>query len=1034
MTTWLLPLILLFAQESEQARETAAKSDTGTAQESAEQQVGEPEHAVQEGDAGTDNAEPDPEPEIGDEQASAPSITPELFDAFRWRELGPTTMGGRITDIAVHPERSRIFYVASASGGLFRTRNQGVDFEPVFENGGVGSVGAVAISAADPDLLWIGTGEANARNSVSWGDGVYRSDDGGDRWTHVGLEHTFHVGAIAADPMNADIAFVAATGSTWGPSEQRGLFRTCDRGATWEHVLAIDEHTGCIDVVIDPVDPRIVYAATYERQRDEFDGNNVAKATGPGSGIWRSTDGGQSFDRMTNGLPSVAMGRIGLSLYEKDPRVLWAIIETERTGERGAPNRSEDQVSLGIRGLTAETGGFVIQSVTEGESAAQAGLAENDVITRVGETETPDRETLVAALREFSPGAEVEVAYLRAEQAETTTLRFLGKILERGGRSFAGSQGGQVANAQGQQGDDGFETGGVFRSEDRGETWTRVNSLNPRPFYYSQIRVDPTDESVVYVLGINAHRSTDRGENFRTDIAGNAVHPDHHALWIDPENSEHLLLGNDGGMYETWDACRTWRFLGSLPIAQFYNVCVDMSLPYRVFGGLQDNGSWGGPSATRGRGIVAADWFKIGGGDGFHTAADPDDPDLVYSESQNGNITRWNLRTGEQDRVRRPRGNYRFNWNTPFFLSPHNSKILFHAGNVVFRSLDRGTSSQVISPEIGRTDRGTATAFAQSPLDPDVLFVGTDDGALWRTTDGGREWTSIVEALPELGGPRYISDIECSKHSRDRVYVTVDGHRSDDYAPHAFVSEDLGDSFARIVGGLPENYPVRTIVEDAVNESLLFCGTETGCYLSLSRGEHWTRFTSGLPTVPVHDLVLHPRDHELVAATHGRGIWVVDIAPLQEMRPVDFTPEARPLFFATKPVHLWMREPQSEGWGTQGFVARNPQRGVALWVYLPQTVDEELKLVVRSSLGRDLRELDCPNEAGIHRIVWDLRAGRRGGGGPGGGGFGGAGFGGGGGEAGDYAVELVVGGETLTQGIRVLPDPLQAEVGARFAR
>jgi len=953
--------------------------------------------------------------------------TPTLFSEalvaeLEWRNLGPAGMGGRIVDLAVHPERKSTFYVATASGGIFKTTNNGTTFRPVFERQGSSSLGAIAIAPSAPETVWAGTGEANARNSVSWGDGVYRSDDGGETWTHRGLKRSFHVGGIAIDPRQPRTVFVAAMGSTWGPNPERGLYRTRDGGESWEQVLYVDEHTGCIDVLVDPERPEVVYAATYQRLRDELDSNDPAVRSGPGSGLWRSLDGGDAWERLANGLPATAMGRIGLDLFRADPRVVLAIIETERTGERGAPPRSEERVSLGIKGRDHEDGGFLVESVAEGESAAQAGLAAGDVVTRLAETAVDGRAALVAAMAGYAPGDEAELTYVREGEERTGAILFLGRLLRGQARSFAGSQGGQVANAQDQQGPDGHESGGLFRSDDRGTTWKRVNSINPRPFYYSQVRVDPLDERRIHVLGISLHASSDGGATFET--VARDVHPDHHALWIDPADPEHVLLGNDGGLYSTWDRGRTWAHLDLMSIGQFYNVAVDMSTPYRVYGGLQDNGSWGGPSATRGNEIRTGDWITINGGDGFHCAVDPRDPDVVYSESQNGAIVRLDLRTGERQRVARPRGGrgWRFNWNTPFLLSPHNPSILFYAGDVVFRSIDRGESSLVISPGIARTERGSATALAQSPRDEDTLYVGSDDGALWRTLDGGREWTSVTESLPGIEEPLYVSDIEPSPQRAGTVYVTLDGHRSNDFLPHVFVSDDDGDTWRRIDAGLPA-VPVRTIAVDPVNEGLLFVGTETGCYASIDAGAHWTAFRSGLPTVPVHDLVIHPRDGDLVAGTHGRGIWIADIGPLQSLDEEVLA--GGPHLFPVEPVHRWSSPPTGTTSGARRFAGSNPARGATIWYYLPQEHEQPITLTVRDALGAELRTLQGSAAAGLHVARWDLRGrrggpggGQRGAGAPGGRGFGG------GVEPGDYAVSLDVGDDAPERGIRVLPDPL----------
>ena len=935
----------------------------------------------------------------------------------RWRHIGPTMMGGRVIDLAMHPERPRIFYVASATGGLFKTTNNGTTFTPVFDSYGSSSVGAVALAPSNPQVVWVGTGEANARNSVSWGDGVYRSDDGGESWTHCGLEKTRHVGGIAVDPSDPARVYVAAMGHTWGRNPERGLYRTTDAGTTWEQVLFVDDQTGAIDVQVDPADPTRIFAATYQRQRDEFDSNDPALQTGPGSGLWRSEDGGDSWQRLTEGLPTVELGRVGLDLYGADTSILFAIIETERSGERGAPPRSAERVSLGIRGVDADEGGFLVQSVTPGESAHQAGLAEGDVIIRVDATEVNGRSDLVTALREFAPGDQPSLVFVRDGEEQTLPLNLLGRMSAGQARSFAGSQGGQIGNAQDEQGPDGFETGGIYRSDDHGSTWKRINSLNPRPFYYSQVRVDPSDDQRLYVLGISLHVSKDGGKSFQT--TGRGVHPDHHAMWIDPRDGEHVVLGNDGGVYVTWDDSATWDHLDVLPLAQFYNVAVDTRTPYWVYGGLQDNGSWGGPSATRGRGIATDDWIKTNGGDGFRCAVDPEDPNIVYSESQNGMIMRLNLATGERARVTQPGRGDRFNWNTPYLLSPHNSSILFYAGNHVYRSITSGDRSSQISPEITRTDRGSATALAQSPVDEDLLWVGTDDGALWRTTDGGTNWEDLTETLG-LDVPLYVSDIEPSPHRAQTVYLALDGHRSNDNTPRLLVSRDGGESWSSISSNLPAGGPVRTIAVDQRSADLLFCGTEFGLFASIDRGESWARFESGLPRVPIHDLVIHDGEADLVAGTHGRGVWIADIAPLRHLTREVLAGDATLLPIA--PARDWSSEVEGEPSGARRLLGTNPDRGAELYYWLPEEEGRRVTLSVKDATGSEVASLQGPGEAGFHRITWDLRP--RGGGGRGQ--RGGGGFGAGGSvPTGTYSVTLEVEGDPV-QAVQVLPDPRNA--------
>ncbi|MEW6072838.1 MAG: PDZ domain-containing protein [Planctomycetota bacterium] len=719
----------------------------------------------------------------------------EWADQIRWRSIGPANMGGRIVDIAVHPTDSTCYWIATASGGLLKTTNNGLTYRHQFDHEATVSVGAVAVSESNPDIVWVGTGEANPRNSVSWGDGVYASMDGGATWGHKGLPGSFQVGAVVIHPTNPDIVYVGALGRLWGPNAERGLFKTTDGGGSWTRILHLDANTGVVDVQMHPEDPETLLVATYERRRDEFDSNDPRVKWGAGAGIYKTTDGGANFRRITAGLPSVRMGRIGLDYCLSDPNIVYAIVETERISQE-----PENAAYMGVRGEDAEVG-VRLTAITKDGPGAKANLKEGDILVTIeGELvhswggllkimrrhvadETVhlvlsrERQTVEADLtferrpseREDAPRAEGEM-----EGEESTATRAEGGPKEEaappavaGGRKpievekpdfpspgpFSGGLGGQRENAQDDQGREGHEFGGVYLSADGGESWTRVNSVNPRPMYYSQVRVDPSDANRVYVLGTSLYRSADGGRTFTDDGHGEEVHVDHHALWIDPADGRHMILGNDGGLYVTWDRMETWDHHNHVAIGQFYDIAVDGERDYRVHGGLQDNGSWGGPSrGGDGRGAVNTDWLGLGGGDGFVCFVDAEDPDLVYYESQNGGMGRTHLRTGEGGYMR-PRGErgyrYRFDWKTPFLLSQHNPRIFYCAGNYVFRSLDRGQNMHRISPEISRTDRGAATALAESPRNHDELYVGTDDGALWATANGGVEWRDLF-ALNEV--------------------------------------------------------------------------------------------------------------------------------------------------------------------------------------------------------------------------------------------------------------------------------------------
>jgi photosystem II stability/assembly factor-like uncharacterized protein len=800
-----------------------------------------------------------------------------FLEPFAVRNIGPANMGGRITAFTLVETKPSIMYVAAASGGLWKSINQGNTWTPIFDKQTTASLSDVAVSASNPEIVWVGTGEANARNSVSWGDGVYKSTDGGQSWQNMGLKDSEHIGRILIHPKNPDIVYVAAVGHLWGPNKERGIYLTRDGGKTWEQSKFLNEETGFIDLAMDPRDPDTVYAAAYRVRRDAFSGGNPAIQTGPDAGLYKTTDAGKTWKRLTRGLPTRPIGRCGLAVSRKNPRIVYAIIQTDRT-----------------------------------------------VLVR--ETEL----------------------------------------------------------GQGARGNDRPDTGGVFRSLDRGETWEKLNDLCPRPFYYSKIRIDPTDEQRIYVLGVTLHLSVDGGKTFyRNQAPGN--HADYHALWINPANPEQLLLAGDGGLYFSFDRGRSWEHVHNLPIGQFYGIGLDMRKPYRVYGGLQDNGSWGGPSQTRSReGISDADWFRILGGDGFHCQVDPINNDIVYAEGQYGRLHRINVRSGEMTEIlpRPPRGSvgYRFNWSAPILISPHNPRTLYFGGNFLFRSSNRGDTWYIISGDLTRGQPGpsanfghTLTTLAESPLKQGLLYTGSDDGLVHVSRDGGRTWNDVSAGLSEVPANRWITRLECSPFDESTAYVTLDRHRNDDRAPYVFKTEDKGRTWKSITGNLPSGSPVHVIRADPRQRDLLYIGTEHGLFVSFDGGGAWHPFGNGLPTVAVADLAIHPRDRELVIATHGRSIYVTDIAPLQEWTPK--VRESAAYLFEVKPATLFVYRP-GRGFGAgKNYLAANPEFGATLWYWLKEKTDRDVSLSVLDANGLTIFTLPGSKEAGLHRVQWFLRRG-----------------------------------------------------------
>jgi photosystem II stability/assembly factor-like uncharacterized protein len=996
---------------------------------SREQQIAELERQIQELTKKlTDlrKAEPIPPP-LSD------GLPDEWIKTLKWRSIGPASMGGRIGALAVYEADPAIYWIGTASGGLLKTTNNGTTFEHQFDHEATVSIGDVCVAPSDPNIVWVGTGENNPRNSVSYGDGVYKSTDGGKSWKNMGLKKSFQIGKILIHPKNPDIVYVGALGRLYGPNEERGLFKTTDGGKNWQKILFTDDKTGVIDMRMNPAEPETILVAAWERQRDGFDSHrgeppvengydpyDPIKKWGPGSGIHKTTDGGKTWRKVTKGLPSSPMGRIGLDVYAKDPKVFYAIIDCREIGKGVGPV----QVFLGVQG-GEDAMKARLNQVTPDGPAAKAGLKAGDLITSIDKKEVKNYKELVDQIRSHKPGDKIVVVAQRDKETITVTVtlgsRPEGPVQDR---PYSFWYGGQRENVQDKQGPNAHEYGGLYRSADGGESWTRINSVNPRPMYFSQVRVDPSDERHLYVLGIALYRSSDGGKSFKAD-GNNRVHPDQHALWIDPKDGRHMVVGTDGGSYVTYDRMNHWDFLNNQAIGQFYHVAVDNKSPYRVFGGLQDNGTWGGPSmGMTGIGPINEDWVVVSGGDGFVCRVDPQDADLVYFETQDGNTARRNLRTGERAGLRpgdqKQLTRFRFNWNTPFILSSHNPHIYYSAGNYVFRSLKQGSEARVISPEISRTKRGTATALAESPRNPDVVWAGTDDGNLWVTRDGGLKWANVAEKVG-LPGPRWVSSIETSRFVDGRAYVCFDAHRSDDDEPYIYVTEDHGETWKSLRGNLPVGSS-RVLREDLGNKDVLYLGTEFAVWASIDRGKTWTKLNSNLPTVAVHELAQHPSG-EMVAATHGRSLWILDVTPIRQMTADSI--KAAATLYQPAVATRWRREPERitlYGDGSRRFIGENPPYGAQIFYSLSKKA-EKASLKIIDFSGATIRTLDVKTTPGLHVSRWDL--GRNGGGllgaaigllaprapaeGPAGPGM--------------YKVVLTVDGKEYAQGLKLQADP-----------
>jgi photosystem II stability/assembly factor-like uncharacterized protein len=810
------------------------------------------------------------------------ALTKDHLRGLSWRPVGPANMGGRISEIALIPGKPRAAFVGTGTGGLFKTSNDGVTWASVFDDQPVVSIGSVAV-ARDSHTVYVGTGEGNGRNSSTWGDGVYKSTDGGGSFVNVGLKDSRDIPRLAIDPRDKNVVYAAALGHLWDANKERGLYRTSDGGKTWKAVLQIDENTGCVDVVLAPGHPEIVYAAMYARRRQPW--SMKSGGFGDKGGIYVSKNGGGSFHRATEGLPK-SSGRIGLAVSTQDSRHVFAVIETDEGGN------------------------------------------------------TP-----------------------------------LDEELSRGG--------------------------GVYRSLDSGEHWERISGLAPRGFYFSKIVVDPKDEQRVYVLGYGLGVSDDGGRTFRSDGA-KLPHGDLHTLVVDPDDRDHLWLGTDGGVYESFDRAETWRYHRNLATGEFYELSLGMDEPYTICGGLQDNGCWCGPSRGTvywGSGQGASgkkvwngsneDWTFIWGGDGYYTAIDPRNANIRYAESQQGFAGRIDLGNGRV-KVLRPadkEGNERsrFNWNSPLILSRHNPDVVYLGGNQVYRIVGATGATEAISPDLssrdvnrittegsGAENFGTVVTLAESPLSKGVLWAGTDDGRIWLTRDDGKNWTEATGFASLVPKGTYVSRIEPSHFVAGAALASFDGHRTGDNRPYVLETKDGGKSWKKVTGDLPDGGPVRVVREDLVNEQLLFVGTEFGAFVSVDRGAHWLSLRpEGFPAVQFHDLQIHPRDRDLVAATHGRSIYVMDdITGLEHLTP-DVTKKAAALL-EPRPARGYYMRPRGGMWGDDQYGVKSPAPGATFNYWVRERNRDGAKLTVKDSTGHVVRELDGPAEAGLNRATWDL--------------------------------------------------------------
>jgi photosystem II stability/assembly factor-like uncharacterized protein len=877
---------------------------------------------------------------------SAP-VDPALLSGLRWRHIGPAMFSSRVDDVAGVPGNPDILYSANSTGGLWKSSNGGITFESVFNDGGTLSVGAVAISPDSPDTVYIGTGEGFPRNSISYGDGIYKTTDGGKTWRNVGLRDSQRFSRIVVDPKTPSIVYAAAMGHAFGPNQERGIFRSNDAGATWKRVLFVDERTGASDVAVDPQDPKIIYAGMYEYIRKPWS----FSSGGPGSGLYRSADGGETWTKLTdpklnNGLPGAKLiGRIGISICLTNPNVVYALVEAQ-------------------------------------------------------------------------------------------------------------------------------EPGVLWRSSDRGRHWTLVNSsrnINNRPFYYTQIRVDPNNENRLFTMSGSFNRSTDGGKTF-TSIPGASMFGDHHALWIDPKNSKRMLSGTDGGFFITNDGAEHWDFKNKMPVAQPYHVGVDMAEPYNVMGGFQDHEIWVGPSEIWNQvGVREGDWHRLRNmADGMYALADPRDPNIIYYNGHFGDITRLDRRNNEEHFIQPyppgPAGGgadlekYRFNWNSALHMSPTNPDVVYYGGNVLFKTTDGGMNWTIISPDLTTNDKEkqrssggpistdntraefhcTIVSIAESPRDPKVIWAGTDDGNVQITRDGGTRWTNVVKNIPGHLPAPWVKSIQASWTDAGTAYVAIDQHWQDDFKPHAFMTADYGQTWKDISAGL--NSYVHIVMDDPKQPNLLYAGTELGIFVSFDRGENWTDLRLSEPHISVVDMKVHPRDNDLIIASHSGGFYILDdVTPLQGLAGAMNT---KATVFKPMRTTRYVQASDTSVLGNGVWVARNKPYGAIISYYLSSAIPGGVQLTITDAAQRTLQTLGGTGDAGVNRVVWGLQgpgcpatssamtalaAGRAGGRGAAGRGGRGGGRGGAAGGPrvmpGTYNVRLSALGQTSDQEFTVRLDP-----------
>jgi photosystem II stability/assembly factor-like uncharacterized protein len=877
-------------------------------------------------------------------RAQTDAFNEQLLRPFTYRNLGPFRMGARTSDIAVPtaPAKDHLytFYVSFWTGGLWKTTNNGTTFEPLFDGQSKLAIGDVTVAPSDSNVVWVGTGDAFTSRSSYAGDGVYKSTDAGRTWKNMGLKDSHHISRIAIHPSNPNVVYVAVMGHLYSTNAERGVFRTTNGGETWEKGLYLDEKIGVIDLVMNPKSPDVLYAATYDKQRLPWQMVNG----GPLSGIQKTTDGGRTWTKLTNGLPTGRIGRIGLDIFLGNPDILYAVVENDnpRAPATGAPPAA--------------------------------------------------------------PSAPVQTV-----------------------------------------------GGEVYRTENAGQTWTKMNAddynVSPKgPYYFSQIRVNPGNEKELFVTQDGYRHSIDGGKTWNAPAVFPRMFGDYRTLWIDPENPQRMIAGSDGGIAITYDAGRTSDHYANIPVGEIYSIGVDMDDPYNLYAGLQDHEHWKGPSnGPLGR-VTVWDWLAVGDNDGIFTQVDPTDSRWLYTTRQYGGHTRVDQKLGYETNIwpQRSEGDpYRFQWATPLHISPHNSSTIYAGAQVLLRSTDRGDHWTEISPDLSTNDKTriireseggvpggipwfAITSISESPVTKGVIWAGTSDGKVQVTRNDGAAWTDATAKITAAGGrvDAYVSRVRASGHVSGRAYVSKSGYRFDDFAPYLYRTDDFGATWTSIAGNLPRE-PINVVYEDQKNPDLLFVGNDTGVFVSINRGGRWLKMNNNMPNIPVHDLLVHPRENDLILGTYGRDFWITNVGALQELSDTVLAEDVH--LFSIKPSVqrvTWSFGANDYLFGQRHLSTPNEPAGMLIRYYVKNAGAGNAVVSIRDAAGQEMARFSNASAQGINTVRWDMRQPARGGGAGGGGARGGGATRGGAGieqlaPLGEYTVTLELGGKTLTQKGRI---------------